>query len=263
MLPLSPLCIIKGGLVGIHLVGVKPLEEWTREELKAKQEENRRNGLHLSKGIPKGKQHKDHIGIANKGRKHPLEYGQAVSERNKLRTGKVHHRPECIEKMKQTQTAKREHYRQKALEQWQKPEIRQKQVTAIIEASHMRPNGQEQLVGGILQKVCPDQYEYTGDGGMVIDGMSPDFTNRNGAKKVIDFFGKFWHSERITGKDEWQERADRIRRFARQGYACLIIESDELKNKERLMVKIKAFHKRDVHRQVEKVLREGWMMELI
>ena len=65
-----------------HIYGVKPREEWTREEVQQKMSDNRRTGLHPLTGIPKSKERNCKAGLANTGRiftekqKHNMSQGQ-------------------------------------------------------------------------------------------------------------------------------------------------------------------------------------------
>ncbi len=97
------------------------------------------------------------------------------------------------EHIRQIQLAQRDMYVQKATKQWQNPEIREKQVKAILEGSHIRPTKAEFDLNVLIELACPKQYKYTGNGQVIIGGMSPDFTNTNGQKKVIEMFGDHWH----------------------------------------------------------------------
>ncbi len=76
----------------------------------------------------------------------------------------------------------------------------------------------------------------------MIEGKSPDFVNINGQKKLIELFGDYWHSKKITGKDETMEVNDRVNLFKQYGWDTLIIWEKELKNIDNLKNKILAFN---------------------
>jgi len=76
----------------------------------------------------------------------------------------------------------------------------------------------------------------------VIDGITPDFTNKNGQKKVIEVFGTYWHSERVTGVPEQQHERERRERFAKFGYGCLIVWEHELGMKEQVSDRVRSFN---------------------
>ena len=63
---------------------------------------------------------------------------------------------------------------------WKDPQIREKQLRAIVEASFIRPTSAEVKLNDILNEVCPNEYLYNGDGGIIIDRCIPDFTNVKG-----------------------------------------------------------------------------------
>jgi phosphoribosylformimino-5-aminoimidazole carboxamide ribonucleotide (ProFAR) isomerase len=54
--------------------------------------------------------------------------------------------------------------------------------------------------------------------------------------------GDHWHSEEFKGKTPEQEVNDKIKRYKAQGVDCLIIWEHELKDKEIVTEKIRAFN---------------------
>ncbi len=144
--------------------------------------------------------------------------------------------PAQVEKLRNTQLGLRSHYSRKAKEQWQNPEVRDKQTKAILAGSHIRPTKAEYDLGKLIELACPGEYKYTGDGVHIINGMCPDFSNVNGQKKVIEMFGDYWHQ----GKDP-QVKIDKYAEF---GFDCLVIWEGELKGKLKaeLIAIIKVFN---------------------
>jgi len=138
------------------------------------------------------------------------------------------------EHLRQVQLGIREVYVQKATEQWQNPEIRDRQTRAILAGSHIRPTKAEYDLEILINTVCPNQYKYTGDGQVIIGGMSPDFTNINGQKKVIEMFGDYWH--------QGQNPQDKINRYLQYGFDCLIIWEHELRERQNTLNRIKEFN---------------------
>ncbi len=69
--------------------------------------------------------------------------------------------------------------------------------------------------------------------------MCPDFFNINGQKKVIEMFGDYWH--------QGQNPQDKIDRYAKSGFDCLVIWERELKEKSRteLTTIIKVFSNKE------------------
>jgi very-short-patch-repair endonuclease len=98
-----------------------------------------------------------------------------------------------------------------------------------------RPTKPEYVLGEIIEKVCPQEYKYTGNGVVVIGYNNPDFTNVNGQKKVIEMFGDYWHRN--------QNPQDKIDKYAQFGFSCLVIWEKEVKNTpEIVMAKVKQFN---------------------
>lgn len=114
-------------------------------------------------------------------------------------------------------------------------------------ALHITPNKQEKEIANLVEELKLP-YKYTGDGSVVIDGLVPDFTNCNGEKKVIEFFGDYWHggTDRHTPKCACQTEEGRLERYNKFGFQCLIIWSNELADREKLINKIVDFNRRDV-----------------
>ena len=99
-----------------------------------------------------------------------------------------------------------------------------------------RPTKPELELGLILDRVCPNEYTYTGDFSVVIGGKCPDYTNKNGQKKVVEMYGSYWHD---VGTEEI-----RISKFKEYGFDCLIVWDYELKNPDNLTGKILEFNRR-------------------
>ena len=79
-------------------------------------------------------------------------------------------------------------------------------------------------------------FEFTGKGKVVIGGKVPDFANINGKKQLLELFGDYWH--------KGQNPQDRIDKFAKFGYQCLVIWEYELKDSKTLVHKISEFERR-------------------
>lgn len=93
---------------------------------------------------------------------------------------------------------------------------------------------EQQLINWIAQYKLP--YRYVGDGSFLIGNLNPDFVNVNGAKKVIEMFGTYWH--------DIFDIAKRTQHFRQYGFDTLIIWEDELTNEEAIISKIKNFERR-------------------
>jgi len=170
-------------------------------------------------GCSKGKQIPA-LSKAQKGRK--ITWGDKISSTLKGRKQP----PELVEKNRQSH-----------LLYWQNitPQQKEEWLRNVIIAANIKPNKQELKLLDILSNVLPNEYEYTGDGKFIINGLCPDFTNVNGEKKVIELFGDYWH--------QGENPLDRIGKFAKFGFGCLVIWEHELNNLEELTLRIKEFNK--------------------
>lgn len=122
-----------------------------------------------------------------------------------------------------TDPAQREVSRQTMLRNFQNPEW----VKNLYKARNAKPNKAELKLIGILDKNFPNEWEYVGDGKMILAGKIPDFINVNGKKQVIELFGRYWH--------RGENPQDRIDLFKQFGFSTVIIMDNELKD-ERLIV---------------------------
>lgn len=124
----------------------------------------------------------------------------------------------------------------KSIELWKNPEY----IKKIMEGSRVRPNKPETLLINLFKELNL-KYEYTGDMSFIIDGKNPDFTNKE-KKKVIDFFGSWYHSKEIRKEAREDHENNRVNHFKKNGYECLIIWEEELKNLKKVIDKILLFH---------------------
>ena len=125
--------------------------------------------------------------------------------------------------------------RQRCFNNFKNPEYLKK----FQDALHAKPNKPEIL----LIKLFNDlnlQYKYTGDFSLWIDGKNPDFINHD-KKKIIEHFGTYYHGENMTGIGNPTHEENRISHFKKNGYDCLIIWENELKDISILSYKILQF----------------------
>ena len=122
---------------------------------------------------------------------------------------------------------------------WENPEFRNKKIKAMMAGMHISPNKPETLLLKLANIACHNEYQFTGDGSIVIDGLCPDLFNCNGKKKVILMHGDYWHK----GENE-QVTIDRYSKF---GYSCLIVWENELKDSDKVITKIKQFNNSKSH----------------
>lgn len=106
-------------------------------------------------------------------------------------------------------------------------------VSKQMKARGVKKNKKETLLEKILYDLCPDEWEFVGDGKMIINGKCPDFININGQKKIIELFGDYWHRN--------DDPQDRINCFKPFGFDTLVIWERELKDIENVKLKINTF----------------------
>lgn len=109
---------------------------------------------------------------------------------------------------------------------------------ASLQKARPKPNKSEQsLIDLINQAKLP--FKYTGDGKLVIGGMVPDFANCNGKKDLLELFGDYYHSPKVTSANWKRSELGRIMAYNSLGYRCLVIWEHELKEAEAVITKIK------------------------
>jgi hypothetical protein len=116
-----------------------------------------------------------------------------------------------------------------AKKMWADPE----QAKKIGIAQKISPNKPETIILNLLNEIYPNEWKYTGDFSFTIDGKSPDFTNINGQKKLIELFGDYWH--------KGENPQDRIDIFTPFGFSTLVIWEKELKDIKTVTTKIMDF----------------------
>lgn len=95
------------------------------------------------------------------------------------------------------------------------------------------PNRQELKILAILDLLYPGEWKFVGNGQLIIAGKCPDFVNVNGQKKIIEFWGDFWH--------QGEKPDDRAAVFSPFGYRTLVIRDSEMKKPENVINRIHAF----------------------
>ena len=189
--------------------------------------------------------------------------GLSTKHREKLRASRLGHT--SLDETRQLQ-------REAAKRQWQDPERRARLVSGIhkhwtptINAEHakrlsnnenwrkaqvkasvtgavVRPTAPERKMHELLDKLCPGEWRYTGDGDVFIGGGNPDFLHINGLK-AIEVFGDWWHGEKMTGRSSVQEESSRIAQFSKVGVACLVVWEKELdKDQQAVKEKVTRFN---------------------
>lgn len=115
--------------------------------------------------------------------------------------------------------------------------LRQKMIAGL----NLRPNKPETVVLDLLNDIFPSEWEYVGDGQVILGGLNPDFVNVNGKKLIIEVFGDYWHTQKLK---PYRINKGRVLTYARYGYRTLIIWEKETKNITVLRNKIRDFVKK-------------------
>lgn len=208
-----------------HFYGKKHTEETKRKISETKQ------GCSPTRlGAITTEETKQKISMARKGKYLGRVHNMPLASRLKLsreRKGIVI--PEHV-KRKMSQTRKK---------MWQDPEYRDRTIKNSRKAMSIHPNKPETIVLGLLNELFPNDWEFVGDGKVVIEGKIPDFINTNGQKKIIEMYGDYWHGEKARCYEETEE--GRIALFKKYGYSTLIVWENELKDIDKVKDKIKEF----------------------
>lgn len=105
-------------------------------------------------------------------------------------------------------------------------EFQKKRLRGLLK----RPTLPERKLLRILQHLNLN-FEYVGDGKLIIDRKCPDFSDGKG--KLIEVFGDYWHSP--------EQVKNRTRFFSERGYDCLVIWQHEFQNKDRVIEKLEDY----------------------
>jgi hypothetical protein len=204
-----------------------PLSLETRNKISEKHKGKvyRHNYHHSEK--TKGK-----IGNSNRGKVRP-----PVSSETRLKLSKVA-KEHCA------QPGVKEQRSALMKERWQKDRNTLIRITKKVST----PNKPEGRILSILDKFFPNEWQYTGDGRLRIGGYKPDFTNCNGHKFIIEFFGDYWHREDVI--TNWaSSELGRIMAYNGLGFKTLILWDSQIHNLSdyEVAVKIRKFFKLRLH----------------
>jgi len=129
---------------------------------------------------------------------------------------------------------------------WKDPEY----VARQMKSHGVKPNKLEKYFEKFLNKLCPNEWKYVGDGQLIINGKCPDFVNVNGKKKLIELYGNYWH----RGQDP-EVRKNIFKEF---GWDTLIIwekdirKNPYLKNTVNNFIHDRKLHRREVTKEINK-----------
>ncbi len=174
---------------------------------------------------------REKMSLAHKGEK-SYWYGKHLSDeaREKLRIANLGKKASKETKAKMSRVHKLENLNL---------EFKNRRVKAIMKAMHESPNKFETTVGNLLDELYPNEWKYTGNGDVMIGGLTPDFFCVNGQKKIVECFGTYWHSARVR---KWQDTEQGKKALYRSyGYDTLVIWENELKDLDTLTEKVRVF----------------------
>jgi len=117
--------------------------------------------------------------------------------------------------------------RERGLQNFKDPEF----IEKFLKGCNTKPNNHEQFLINFLSNFT-NGFEYVGNFKVWIGGKNPDFIDKEN-KKIIEYFGRYWHSDNDENK--------RIFHFKKYGYKTLVIWEEELKDLVLLKQKIFQF----------------------
>jgi len=128
---------------------------------------------------------------------------------------------------------------EKVKEQLRSEEMQRKRLKALFR----KPTKSEKKLDLILQRHFPGEWEYTGDGSHIIYGLSPDWTNCNGKKKLIELFGEAFHDpDKAFINVPWKATEfGRKAIFSQLRYSTLIIWDYELGDERGIIERVENF----------------------
>jgi hypothetical protein len=193
--------------------------------------EYRKYHLEMNKGRTHSEETKSKMSRAAIGRIPGPETRRKISESNMGKICSAEHR-EKVSKALRGRIFSEDHRKkisESKKENFKDPEFCKKMGIAW----GVKPNKPESLLLKLLERLYPGEWKYTGDFSFTINGKAPDFANINGQKKLIEFFGSYWHEG-----DDPQDRIDVFKSF---GFDTLVIWENEMKNMESVVSRIHAF----------------------
>jgi very-short-patch-repair endonuclease len=129
-------------------------------------------------------------------------------------------------------TCKKPEWSKQMKENWKNKDFRQLMISKSIRSQKKSLNKCESLLFSVL----PNNFVYSGDGSVIIDGFNPDFIDKR-RKLIIEHYGDYWHN-----LPEWKERDKRrFVSYTNAGYKLLIIWEHDLVNINQVKEKINNF----------------------
>lgn len=107
-----------------------------------------------------------------------------------------------------------------------------------IRRNYSRPNKQELVLSQLLNKIFPREFKLNVSASVVIGSKIPDFVSRT-HNVVVELFGDYWHSLKLTGRTRRQEEYQRKQHFRKHGFETVIIWQSELSFPDKIIRKIR------------------------
>lgn len=128
----------------------------------------------------------------------------------------------------------------KEVEKWSNRSLEEKNrlIKIWMKTMKLKPNKIEKVLTKLLQQILPNEYEYVGDGKVIINSFNPDFVNCRDQKKIIELYGDYWHNRKGSGEKDRRKLVT----YQKYGYKILIIWEHELKSLDKLRRKILNFN---------------------
>lgn len=200
-------------------------------------EEHNKNISLALKGKKHSAEHVQHNRLAHIGQRHTSEWKEEHSKQLKGRKiGPFSERhKQSLRKPKRFVPPFSDEHRRKIGEanrrRWRRPGFAEQVLRKIRSAT--KPTQPEKYLRELLNDYFPNQWQYVGDGKVIIERKNPDFINCNGKKLIIELFGDYWHDvSEATTKPQF---------YLKYGFGCLVIWEHELKEPEKIVQKVKVF----------------------
>ncbi|MBU0958202.1 MAG: DUF559 domain-containing protein [Nanoarchaeota archaeon] len=114
--------------------------------------------------------------------------------------------------------------------------IRLKAIKRSLLAQQLKPSKPEREMIKLIE-MNNLNFDYVGDGKLIIGGFNPDFISKDN-KKIIEIFSIYWHKlAKIKERDK-----RRLQTYFNKGFRTLILWSDEFDNPNNILKKVINFN---------------------
>ena len=177
---------------------------------------------------------REKLRIAHTGMKMPE---RTKEHRQKISDGAKERYKDSDYKERWLLAAQSEDAKRKRVESWQQyriehPEEAENWLKNVFRGNQVSPNKPELELLEILNVLQPDEWQYCGNGDLMLGSKNPDFVN-TGKDKLVEMFGDYWHEN-----DTEEKIIKRTKLFEQFGFELLIIWESELKDTSTLMEKL-------------------------